>query len=168
MRLYKSQEESLNTSSPRRSPSEHVDHVAIMREDWNFIPKIVEGEKTIESRWYLSRKAPWGKVKKGDTVYFKNSGGPVWAKASVRKVLEFEDLDPQKVRKILREYGKFGRLGFSDIRRCGEMYKSKKYCILIFLERAKKVKSFRIDKTGFGMSSAWLCVGKIRKVKIIS
>lgn len=52
-------------------------HIAIMNGPWNLIPKILSGEKTIESRWYRTRRAPWGGIRAGDTVYFKDSGpGP--------------------------------------------------------------------------------------------
>jgi hypothetical protein len=129
------------------------------------IPKILGGDKTIESRWYLSRKAPWGKILKGDIVYFKNTGEAICASAVVRRVLEFSDLNCQKVREIIRDYGGEGKISIGDVRQTIERCKNKKYCILVFLEKARKVRPFEIDKKGFGISSAWLCVGKIKKIK---
>ena len=82
-----------------------MDHVAIMKKSWGLIPKILDGRKKIESRWGINKCAPWGKVKVGDTVYFKNSGGPVTAIAKVSRIREFEDLDSKKVRVILGKYG---------------------------------------------------------------
>jgi len=35
-------------------------HVAIMRKGWGLTGKILTGEKTIESRWYMNRYRPWG------------------------------------------------------------------------------------------------------------
>ena len=67
-------------------------HIAIMKKEWKLTQKILSGEKKIESRWYSNRSAPWGKIKAGETVYFKDSGEPVSIKAEVVKVLEFSDL----------------------------------------------------------------------------
>jgi ASC-1-like (ASCH) protein len=142
-----------------------MDHIAIMRKEWGLIPKILSGEKTIESRWYLSRKNPWNRIKRGDTVYFKNTSGPIVAKASVRKVKEFDSLQPQKVRDILKKYDKGGQIGLNNVQKNSEFIQNKKFCILIFLKNPKKIRPFRIDKSGFGISSAWFCTNDIRKIK---
>ena len=52
-------------------------HIAIMKKSWGLIPKILDGTKTCESRWYRSRVAPWDKIRPGDNLYFKNAGEPV-------------------------------------------------------------------------------------------
>ena len=67
---------------------------------------ILAGRKTIESRWYVHKVAPWDKIFAGDTVYFKESGCPITAKAHVSKVLQFDALDASKVRAIISDYGK--------------------------------------------------------------
>ncbi|MBI3413268.1 MAG: hypothetical protein HY051_04265, partial [Candidatus Aenigmarchaeota archaeon] len=64
-------------------------HVAIMKKSWGLTEKILDRRKTIESRWYKHRRTPWNKIKKGDTVYFKNSGEPVSIKTRVKKVMQF-------------------------------------------------------------------------------
>lgn len=46
-----------------------------------------------------------------------------------------------------------------------ESCKSKRYCILIFLDDIVKIKEFNIDKKGFGMQCAWLIVDDIEKIK---
>jgi hypothetical protein len=51
-----------------------VDHVAILKPNWKLLPKLLNGEKTIETRWYLHKFAPWNQVKANDTIYFKDSG----------------------------------------------------------------------------------------------
>ena len=82
-----------------------MDHVAIMKKSWGLTQKILSGQKKIESRWYKSKFAPWGKIGKGDIVYFKDSGEPISIKAEVEKVISFSDLTPKKVSQILDEYG---------------------------------------------------------------
>jgi len=80
-----------------------MDHLDIMNKKWNLIPKILSGEKKIESRWYMARFVPWGRIKKGDTVYFKDAGMPVTAKAKVSKVLFYCDYTDSELRKIVDE-----------------------------------------------------------------
>ena len=50
-------------------------HRAILAKGW--IDPILEGAKTIESRFTKVRCAPYGKVNTGDLVYMKECGGPV-------------------------------------------------------------------------------------------
>src|SRR5258706_9816189 len=49
-------------------------HIAIMRSSWMLTSKILANTKKIESRWYLHKYAPWGRIAAGDIIYFKDSG----------------------------------------------------------------------------------------------
>ncbi len=140
-------------------------HIAIMKKSWGFIEKILIGEKVIESRWYVSKVAPWGKVQKGDIVFFKNSGELIIVKAEVKKVFQFVDLDPNKVREILVEFGKDIGIESENLDAFFELVKNKKYCILIFLKNPQKIEPFQINKKGFGMMSAWLVVEDVEKIQ---
>lgn len=142
-----------------------MDHLAIMKKSWGLTDKILNGEKIIESRWYSSKRAPWDKIKKGEIVYFKDSGKLIGIKATVRNVLQFSDLTPKKAEEILREYE--GAIGFKkeEIQEFLERVKDKKYCILVFLKSPQKIKPFEINKAGFGMMSAWITVNNILKIK---
>ena len=142
-----------------------MDHIAIMKKSWGLIGKIISGEKKIESRWYKSKRSPWGKIEKGDTVYFKDSGEPVSIKAEVKKVISFSDLTPQKVSQILNKYGKDIGIEKSKILEFVELFKNKKYCLLIFLKNPQKIKPFEINKAGFGAMSAWLTTEDIAERK---
>ena len=146
-----------------------MDHVAILSKGKKrLLDKIVKGEKTIESRWYVNKVAPWEKINSGDRVFFKETGEKVTAVTTVAKVLQFENLNPVSIANILQRYGK--EIGF-DNNNQGHVewqndLKSKNYCILIFLKDVKKTEPFEINKKGFGVSSAWLCVNNILNVKI--
>ena len=142
-----------------------MDHVAIMNKKWRLIPKILSGKKTIESRWYKFRRDPWNNVAKGETVYFKNSGEAVSAKAKVFKVEQFEHLDESKIRTILETYSQ--EIGFekNKVEENTEFYKGKKYCILMWLEKAEAVSPFEINKSGFGIGAAWISVDKVERIK---
>ena len=134
-------------------------HVAVMKKSLGFIPAILFGTKTIESRWYVSRRAPWGKVTVGDVIYFKNVGELVSLKACVGRVEQY-DLRPGDAQRILEKYGT--RIGFSQkqIAELSREYKTKKYCVLIFLEEVGTVPAFNIEKKGLGAMSAWMTMTK--------
>ncbi|GMR18916.1 MAG: hypothetical protein BMS9Abin34_038 [Patescibacteria group bacterium] len=136
-----------------------------MKKSWGLTPKILSGQKEIESRWYKVKHPPWGRIKSGEVVYFKDSGGPVAVKTEVDKVVQFSDLTPKKVKEILYKYGQAAGLGIDRIPEFFKMFKDKRYCILIFLRNPKKVKPFEIDKSGFGAMSAWISVGDVDKIK---
>lgn len=137
-------------------------HVAIMKKSWGLIPKILSGEKTIESRWYQTRRTPWNKIKVGDRVYFKNSGERVIAQAEVSGVMQFEIRNLSDIKKVVKKYGKEICLINND----PKTWETRpKYCILIKLKNPKLIpKPFSINKQGFGSAAAWLTVKNITSI----
>ncbi|MBI2449967.1 MAG: hypothetical protein HYV47_00350 [Candidatus Nealsonbacteria bacterium] len=136
-----------------------------MKKSWRLTEKILAGEKTVESRWYKMKHAPWGRIKPSDRIYFKDSGGPVTVRAKVTKILQFDSLNREKTEEILEKYGRKD-LGTAGI--MPEIIKyvaGKNYCILVFFDKVEKIKPFDIDKTGFGSMSAWITIDNIDKIK---
>lgn len=142
-----------------------MEHVAIMRKSWRLTQKILTGQKKIESRWYKVKYAPWEGIKSGEVVYFKDSGDPVTIRTEVDKVIQFSDLTPDKVKEILYQYGQADGLGIDKIPEFFEMFKDKKYCMLIFLKNPQEIEPFEIDKSGFGAMSAWISVEDVNRIK---
>ena len=142
-----------------------MEHLAIMRKSWGLTQKILTGQKKIESRWYKVTYAPWNRIKSDEVVYFKDSGGPVTIKTRVEKVIQFSDLTPAKVKEILNTYGQKDGLGIDMIPKFFEMFKDKRYCILVFLKNPQKIKPFQIDKTGYGNMTAWISVKNIKVLR---
>ena len=149
-----------------------MDHVAILRKsvaskESNLLKDIIDGKKTIESRWYVNKIAPWDRVKKGDAVYFKESGGLVYAKVLVSNVYQYEKPNKVQIDKIISEYGKkiAPSSSSADLKRWSKDLHNKNYCILIFLKNVEKVLPFPINKGGYGVSCAWMCVEDINRVK---
>lgn len=138
-----------------------MEHLAILSKERKLLAKILSGEKTIESRWYKFKRSPYNNIFAGETVYFKDSGCTVNAKAKVERALFFENLDKSKIENILEEYGKkiCAPLSFAP------KLEDKNYCTLIFLKDVKKVKSFEINKTGFGNMCAWITCENVEKLK---
>jgi len=143
-----------------------MQHVAILNKKLKLLPKVLSGEKSIESRWYVARYAPWNRIGTGDVVYFKNSGEPITAKVHVKKVLQFSNLNKSKILEILDKYGT--KIGFEkkDHLAWANKMQKKNYCILIFLENPQKIEPFRINKKGFGNACAWMCAQDIEQIML--
>ncbi len=139
-----------------------MEHIAILNKKLKLLEKILSGKKIIESRWYKSKKTPYKNIQEGDIVYFKESGEPVSVKTFVKKVLFFDNLNEDKIKKILHVYGKGIGVDESDVQNVID----KKYCTLIFLKDVKKINPFSINKKGYGLMSAWISVDNINKIKI--
>jgi len=142
-----------------------MDHVAIMNPAWRLIPKIFSGEKSIESRWYQKRYLPWNRISEGDIIYFKDAGKPITLEAEVSNIIQHEGLNSERIAEILQEYGKNLGISDSEMPSFRESLKNKKYCILIFLKNPRKIESFRINKKGYAIGSAWICVDDVRKIR---
>ena len=140
-----------------------MQHLAIMKKSSGFLEKIVARKKTIESRWYFTKRAPWNNIFPNETVFFKNSGDFVTTKTKVKRVLQFDNLTHKQIKDILLKFGK--ELGIENGEEFFQIVKDKKYCILIFLDDVEQIKPFSINKTGFGMMSAWICVEDISLIK---
>lgn len=143
-----------------------MQHIAILSKKRKLLDKIISGEKIIESRWYKSKISPWNKIKSGEVVYFKDSGDPVKVKAEVDKVIFFEDLDLAKAKEIVNEYGDQIALSKDRDDKFWEYFKNRKYCILIFLKNVQEIEPFNINKKGFGLMSAWICVDDVDRIKL--
>lgn len=143
-----------------------MEHVAILRKASKLLDLIISGDKTIESRWYESKYAPWDRIKTKERIYFKNSGDPVNVSAEVVEVMQFADLNESKVKEILQKYGK--QIGIAPVKSdvFFQKIRNKKYCVLIFLENVQKIQPFAINKNGFGMQAAWLCVPSIKQIRL--
>jgi len=54
-----------------------------------FLGYVLDGSKTVESRFSVNRCAPYGRVCKGDVLVLKKAGGPVVGIARVRAVWSY-------------------------------------------------------------------------------
>ena len=144
-----------------------MQHIAIMRKSWGLTEKIASGQKIVESRWYSVKYPPWGKIFPGEKIYFKNTGEPVAIQAEVDRVLYFSNLTPEKVQAILAEYGKDIGIEAPDIPGFFEMFKHKKYCMLIYLKNAQRIPPFEINKRGFGTMASWISVESVSQVRAL-
>jgi len=145
--------------------SEKMDHMAIMKKSWGLIPKILNGTKTAESRWYKNRIAPWDKIKSGDNLYFKNSGEPVTVKTRVVKVIQYPISNNKEALEIMKKHAQqdLGLKGIPD--EVMGYIRNKSYAIFVFFDSAERIKPFEINKAGFGAMAAWITIDNINKIK---
>lgn len=138
-----------------------MEHLAILAKKRKLLEKILSGEKTIESRWYKFKKTPYQNISINDVIYFKESGDPVTIKARVSNVLFFDNLDRNKIRDILKKYGKKICVPLSY----SEKLVGKNFCTLVFIDNIQKIKPFDVDKTGYGIMAAWITVNSIDSIR---
>ncbi len=142
-----------------------MEHLAILDKKRKLLAKIISGEKTIESRWYKAKVTPWDRIKRGETVYFKESGEPVSVRAKVAEVMQFY-LPATNISELLQKYGKEICFSEPDFSKKMVWCSQRKYCVLMRLAQVQQIEPFEIDKTGFGMMAAWISVEDIQKIKL--
>ena len=86
----------------RTANAKRTIHVAVMAEP--FLTFLLEGKKTIESRFSKHAIAPYRQIKPGDLVLVKRTGGPVTGYFTVGKVLELQ-LGRTSLERIKTDYG---------------------------------------------------------------
>ena len=96
---------------------------------------LVRGTKRIETRFSRQKRAPYGRISRGDVVYFKLCGGTVVGSAQVSAIEEFTGLTPARVDAVRRAYASRVRAPnayWAARRRC-------RYGVLIWLEPLRPV-----------------------------
>jgi ASC-1-like (ASCH) protein len=115
-------------------------HLVILKKP--YLNAILNGRKTIESRFAKTRPAAFGQVQSGDRLFLKVSSGPVCATATVAIVKYFENLTEAKILQIKQQYNEY--IGGDD-----EYWHSKldsKSGLLAWLKDATPIEPVRINK----------------------
>lgn len=126
-------------------------HLVILKKE--YIDAIISGEKTIESRLTLSRRAYWRKILYGDTLFIKQSSGPVRATAKVLKVRYYEGLTPGKIEQLKEQYNRY-------VLGADEYWQSKidsKYCVMVWLGEVEEIEPVWINKKDW---RAWVVLSE--------
>ncbi len=131
-------------------------HLAVLHRQ--YLDLVLSGEKTIESRLTKTRRAPFGKIATGDTIYFKQSSGPIRAVATAGKVVTLTDLNPQRVCEIRDQYN--DQIGGN--RAAWERRMQSKYGTLIWIENVIPTGEGPVVPPLFG--AAWVCNPQERAV----
>lgn len=117
-------------------------HLGVFAEPW--LDYMLDGRKTIESRFRKNRSAPYNKIFKGDIVIVKKSGGNVVAYFTVKDALFF-DLKSTPIEEIKLKYNSALCVG-------EDFWTSKKdsnFATLIFIDDLVMLpQPFHINKKG--------------------
>ena len=115
-------------------------HLAILKRP--YLEAILNGSKTVESRFTRTRRYAFGRVWPGDKIFLKESSGPVCAVAAVSAVKNFEDLTPKRITQLKQRYNRY-------IRGSDKYWQSKANCkfgFLVWLEDIESIEPVRIGK----------------------
>jgi len=115
-------------------------HLVILKKP--YLEAILDGSKTIESRFTMTRRTHFGRVLLGDKLFLKESSGPVCATAKVAAVKNFENLTPQQIIEIKQQYNHY-------IKGSEEYWRSKADCrfgVLVWLKDVEPIEPVRIRK----------------------
>lgn len=116
-------------------------HLGIFSEP--YLTYMLDGKKTIESRFSKNRIVPYNKITKDDIVIIKKSSGDVLGYFTIKNVLFF-DLNTVSINEIKEKYYK--QLCVDE-----EFWITKKnsnYATLIIIDKLYKLKPFHINKKG--------------------
>ena len=78
-------------------------HLAIFKGEGGEL--ILNGKKTIESRFSKRKDPPFGAISSGDLVYIKPSGKDIIGQFKVKKVIFYDGLDKEEIKEIKLKYG---------------------------------------------------------------
>ncbi len=130
-------------------------HLAILTQPW--LELILDGKKTIESRFTKIRCAPYAKIDIGDIVYLKESGGPVKGQFIASKVETYTDLTPEMLNEINRRYHRDIFVD-SQFQEFWEKWAASKYATLIHVDNVIAYKNpFPFPKKD---ARAWVVLDK--------
>lgn len=108
-------------------------HIAVLLKP--YLDLILAGKKTVECRLTVQARDPYERIEPGERIYFKQSAGPYGATAIAEEVLFENDLTPQRVNAIRRDYNDLicGDSAFWNYKR------NSKFCTLVWLKDVKAI-----------------------------
>ncbi len=77
-------------------------HLAILKKP--YLDAILDGRKTIESRFYQTKHKWLAQVGPGDKLFLKISSGPVMATATIAATKHFDNLNASQIAELKRQY----------------------------------------------------------------
>jgi hypothetical protein len=114
-------------------------HLAVFVEP--YLTYILEGKKTVESRFSITRQPPFGQVRAGDILVLKKTGGPVCGLCRVANVWCYR-LDP-------RTWPEIERFSAALCMDGSDFWKKKKgasFATLMQVEDVRSLQEFKISK----------------------
>lgn len=138
--ILKNLKQQLQNSEPERFKNKTI-HLGVFTE--SCLTYMLEGKKTIESRFSKNRIVPYERIDKRDVVLVKKSSGPIVAYFTIKEILFF-DLQKYPIERIKEKYNK--ELCVDDY--FWENKKNSRFATLIKIDKLVKLKPFSIPKKG--------------------
>jgi len=141
-----------------------MDNVVYLDHKAKELDNLKSGKKTMIIRGATGRKLPYGRVHKGDILYFiENKGdGLVKAKARVKDVFHSEQLTRTESEELVNHNQNRLLLDSGMLKR----FSGKRYLVLIIIEDFEELVPFKIDRSQYSNMDDWLPVEDINKVII--
>jgi ASC-1-like (ASCH) protein len=77
-------------------------HLVILKKP--YLDAILAGRKTIESRFYQTKRKWLSQVNAGDRIFLKASSGPVMATATIAELKSFDNLTAPQITQLRQQY----------------------------------------------------------------
>ncbi|MFW6230578.1 MAG: hypothetical protein ACOC32_00985 [Nanoarchaeota archaeon] len=140
-----------------------MDHVVYLDTKAKELENLLDGKKTMIIRGATGRKLPYGRVSKGDVLYFinNNAEGVVRAKAIVDTVFNSEKMTKEESVALVDSHQKKLMLDNAQLKR----WAGKRYIVLIGVKDVEETAPFAIDKKDYGNMDDWLLVEKITNIR---
>ncbi|WBW95581.1 hypothetical protein [Oceanirhabdus sp. W0125-5] len=140
-----------------------MDHVVYLDAKSKELEKFVDGSKSMIIRGAAGRKLPYGRVNKGDILYFINNNGEgiIKGTAVVNYVFNSEKMEKDESIEIVEKNQEKLQLTDKQFKR----WAGKRYIVLIEIENFNKIEEFKIDRSEYGNMDDWLPVEDINKVR---
>jgi ASC-1-like (ASCH) protein len=133
-------------------------HLVILKKP--YVDAILQGRKTIESRFYQTRQNWLSRVAPGDKLFLKASSGPVMATASVASSKYFDNLTAPRLAELKKQNNQH-ILGDEQYWR-DKM--NSRFGILVWLKDVKPVAPRFITKADW---RAWVVLSKIESFGLV-
>jgi len=114
-----------------------------------YLGRILDGSKTIESRFTRTRKVPIGQIDPGDALWLKLSGGPVLGYAEVERFEVFDRLTPRTIRGLFTRHARAIGVGPAY----AEHVSHARFGLLVWLKGVKRIEPFPMRG---GTMQAWV------------
>lgn len=115
-------------------------HLGVFSEP--YLRFILEGTKTVESRFSIKQCAPYRQVAEGDIILLKEVGGPIVGLCQVGSVWYY-DLDAESLRELRAE---FAAVLCAHEPEFWEHRSSASFATLMQLENVQTIEPFHVDK----------------------
>lgn len=107
----------------------------------DYIDLILKGKKIIDVKFGINKVSPYNKLIEGDTVYLKESGGPLLGYIKVGKVKFIDIKNPKQIDNIFRaNKGKLAISSNSELENLIKSFRHYRYCTVFEILKPIKFK----------------------------